>query len=113
VDDDVMISVDPHKASNTAAVMDPATKVVIASQRFANTPAGYRQLDLVAQEAFGAFAADRDAYDDVASVDEWIVLTTSGTLRLREFYASHPGLAALIQATATRDRDREKVRAPR
>jgi hypothetical protein len=44
VDDDVMISVDPHKASNTAAVMDPVTKVVIASQRFANTSAGYRQL---------------------------------------------------------------------
>jgi len=44
VDDDVMISVDPHKASNTAAVMDPVTKVVIASQRFANTPDGYRQL---------------------------------------------------------------------
>jgi transposase len=44
VDDDVMISVDPHKASNTAAVMDPVTKIVIASQRFANTAAGYRQL---------------------------------------------------------------------
>lgn len=44
MDDDVMISVDPHKASNTAAVMDPVTKVVIASQRFANTPEGYRQL---------------------------------------------------------------------
>lgn len=44
MDGDVMISVDPHKASNTAAVMDPVTKVVIASQRFANTAAGYRQL---------------------------------------------------------------------
>jgi transposase len=44
VDGDVMISVDPHKASNTAAVMDPVTKIVIASQRFANTAAGYRQL---------------------------------------------------------------------
>jgi TetR/AcrR family transcriptional regulator, tetracycline repressor protein len=63
-------------------------------------------LDLVAQDAFGAFAADRAAYDDVASVDEWIALTRSGTLRLREFYASHQGLAALVQATATRDRDR-------
>jgi TetR/AcrR family transcriptional regulator, tetracycline repressor protein len=63
-------------------------------------------LDLVAREPFGAFAADRDAYDDVASVDEWIALTTSGSLRLRDFYASHPGLAALVQATATRDRDR-------
>jgi TetR/AcrR family tetracycline transcriptional repressor len=63
-------------------------------------------LDLVAREAFGTFATDRDAYDDVASVDEWIALTTSGTLRLRDFYASHPGLAALVQATATPDRDR-------
>lgn len=41
--DDVRITVDPHKASNTA-VMDPDTKIVIASQRFANTTAGYRQL---------------------------------------------------------------------
>jgi hypothetical protein len=33
VDDDVMISVDPHKASNTLAVMDPVTKTVIARGR--------------------------------------------------------------------------------
>lgn len=63
-------------------------------------------LDLVAQEAFAAFAADREAYDNVASVDEWIAQTVSGTLRLREFYASHPGLAALVVETAARDRDR-------
>lgn len=44
MNDDVMISVDPHKASNTAAVMDPTTKIVIASRRFANTGTGYRQL---------------------------------------------------------------------
>jgi transposase len=44
VDDDVMISVDPHKASNTAAVMDPVTRVVVARQRFANTVDGYRDL---------------------------------------------------------------------
>ncbi len=44
MDDDVMICVDPHKASNTAVVMDPVTKIVIASQRFANTAAGYYQL---------------------------------------------------------------------
>jgi transposase len=44
MDDGVMISVDPHKASNTAAVLDPVTKVVIAGARFANTVAGYRQL---------------------------------------------------------------------
>ncbi len=42
--DDVMISVDPHKASNTLAVMDPVTKTVIARQRFANTAVGYRRL---------------------------------------------------------------------
>ena len=62
-------------------------------------------LDLVAREPFGTFTTDRDAYDEVASVDEWIALTSSGTLRLRDFYASHPGLAALVQATATPDRD--------
>ena len=44
VDDDVMISVDPHKASNTLALMDPVTKTVLAGQRFANTNAGYRRL---------------------------------------------------------------------
>ena len=42
--DDVMISVDPHKASNTLAVMDPVTKTVIARQRFMNTAVGYRRL---------------------------------------------------------------------
>ena len=62
-------------------------------------------LDLVAQDGFGEFAADWDAYGEVGSVDEWIALTRSGNLRLREFYSAHPGLAALIQATATRDRD--------
>jgi hypothetical protein len=37
VNDDVIIAVDPHKASNTAAVLDPVTKTVIESARFANT----------------------------------------------------------------------------
>jgi transposase len=44
MDGDVMISVDPHKASNTAVVMDPITRVVVASQRFANSAAGYQRL---------------------------------------------------------------------
>ena len=44
VGEDVMISVDSHKASNTLAVMDPVTKAVIARQRFANTVGGYRRL---------------------------------------------------------------------
>jgi transposase len=42
--DDVMIAVDPHKASNTAAVLDPVSKTVIEAARFANTMDGYAQL---------------------------------------------------------------------
>jgi transposase len=44
VSDDVMIAVDPHKASNTAAVLDPVTKTVIESARFASSEEGFRQL---------------------------------------------------------------------
>ncbi len=39
-----MIAVDPHKASNTAAVLDPVTKTLVESARFANTADGYVQL---------------------------------------------------------------------
>lgn len=39
--DDVMIAVDPHKASNTAAVLDPVTKTLIETARFASTDEGY------------------------------------------------------------------------
>ena len=42
--DDVMIAVDPHKASNTAAVLDPVTRTLIESARFANSADGYQQL---------------------------------------------------------------------
>ena len=42
--DDVMIAVDPHKASNTAAVLDPVTRTLIESARFANSTDGYEQL---------------------------------------------------------------------
>jgi transposase len=42
--DDVMIAVDPHKASNTAAILDPVSKTVIEAARFANTTDGYGQL---------------------------------------------------------------------
>src|SRR5256885_2942716 len=44
VSDEVLIPVDPHKASNTAAVLDPVSKTVIESARFANTIDGYGQL---------------------------------------------------------------------
>lgn len=42
--DDVMIAVDPHKASNTAAVLDPVTKTLIETARFASTDEGYARL---------------------------------------------------------------------
>jgi len=41
---DVLISVDPHKASNTLAVLDPVTKTPIEEARFANSTMGYRDL---------------------------------------------------------------------
>lgn len=44
MNDDVMIAVDPHKASNTAAVLDPVTKTLIESARFANSAEGYERL---------------------------------------------------------------------
>jgi transposase len=44
VSDGVMIAVDPHKASNTAAVLDPVSKAPVESARFANTQDGYAQL---------------------------------------------------------------------
>jgi transposase len=44
MDDDVMIAVDPHKASNTAAVLDPVSKTVIDSARFTNSEDGYTKL---------------------------------------------------------------------
>jgi hypothetical protein len=44
LNDVVMIAVDPHKASNTAAVLDPVTKTLIESARIANTMDGYAQL---------------------------------------------------------------------
>jgi transposase len=48
VSDDVMIAMDPHKASNTAAVLDPVTKTLIESARFANSEHGYAQLTVFA-----------------------------------------------------------------
>jgi len=50
--DDVMIAVDPHKASNTAAVLDPVTRTLIETARFANSDEGYGRL--AASPAVGA-----------------------------------------------------------
>jgi transposase len=44
LNDDLMIAVDPHKASNTAAVLDPVTKTLIESARFPNNAGGYEEL---------------------------------------------------------------------
>lgn len=44
MDDQVLLSVDPHKASTTVAVLDPLTRTPIETARFANTTEGYRQL---------------------------------------------------------------------
>jgi transposase len=44
LNDVVMIAVDPHKASNTAAVLDPVTKTLIERARFASAMDGYAQL---------------------------------------------------------------------
>ena len=44
MDGEVLISVDPHKASSTLAVFDPVTRTAIDGARFANTKDGYREL---------------------------------------------------------------------
>jgi transposase len=44
VNDDVLIAVDPHKAHNTLAVIDPATKTAVADAEFANSMEGYGQM---------------------------------------------------------------------
>jgi transposase len=46
---DVLIAVDPHKASNTAAVLDPVTKTLIEAARFANSVDGYERLAVFAR----------------------------------------------------------------
>jgi len=44
VSDDVMIAVDPRKASTSSVVLDPVTKTVIETARFANSDEGYARL---------------------------------------------------------------------
>ena len=62
-------------------------------------------LALVAANAFGDFGRERAAYARVDSLDEWLRITARGTLRLRAFYAEHPGLAGVMQASARPGRD--------
>ena len=44
MNDDVLIAVDPHKAHNTLAVIDPTTRTVVANAEFANSVDGYGQM---------------------------------------------------------------------
>lgn len=93
--------------------VDGLTMRAVAERLHVRAPSLYHHvhnkselLDLVARNAFDRFTADTTAYGEVRTVDEWIELTRSGSLELRAFYADHPGLAGLIQAKATPDRDR-------
>ncbi|MFF0270491.1 TetR/AcrR family transcriptional regulator [Kribbella sp. NPDC004536] len=95
------------------AGVDGLTMRAVAERLHVRAPSLYHHvhnkselLDLVARNAFDQFTADTTAYDQLRTVDEWIELTRSGSLELRRFYAEHPGLAGLIQAKATPDRDR-------
>jgi hypothetical protein len=51
VSDDVMIAVDPHKASNTAAVLDPVSKTLIGSA-VRRGSAVYRYVSVTTWSAF-------------------------------------------------------------
>ena len=104
---------DAALAAIRATGVDGLTMRAVAERLHVRAPSLYHHvhnkadlLDLVARNAFDRFAADKTAYDEVRSVDEWIALTKSGALELRAFYADHPGLAGLIQSKATPDRDR-------
>ncbi len=44
MNDEVIIGIDPHKGSNTAAVIDPVSRAAVEVARFANTADGYGQL---------------------------------------------------------------------
>jgi transposase len=44
VKDGVLIAVDPHKAHNALAVLDPSTRTVVAEAEFANSHDGHRQM---------------------------------------------------------------------
>lgn len=104
--------VDAALAIIRAAGVDGLTMRGVAERLGVRAPTLYHHvhnkaelLDLVARNAFDQFVEDDAAYGRLTSIDEWIALTRSGSLEFRAFYADHPGLAALMQAKATPDRD--------
>ena len=75
-----MIAVDPHKAGNTAAVLDPVPETLIESARFANTTDGYAQLRAFAGRwsqrrwaVEGCFGAGRSLAQRLAADGEMVL----------------------------------------
>ena len=95
--DDVMIAVDPHKASNTAAVLDPVSKTVIESARFANTMDGYAQLTAFAGrwsqrrwEVEGCFGAGRSLAQRLVADGEMVLdVPAKLAARVRVYSCGH------------------------
>lgn len=57
-------------------------------------------LDLISAEMFRSVERTPDAYDRVASLDEWSAVLRKDVLRLRRLYAEHPGLARCVMESA-------------
>lgn len=57
-------------------------------------------LDLISAEMFRSVERAPDAYDRVASLDEWSAALREDVLRLRRLYADHPGLARSVIESA-------------
>ena len=92
-----MIAVDPHKASNTAAVLDPVSKTVIEAARFANTIDCHVQLTAFASRwaqrrwaAGGCFGAGRSLAQRLVADGE-LVLDVPAKLaaRVRVYSRGH------------------------
>ena len=98
--DDVMISVDPHKASNTGAVTDSATKVVIASRRFANTTEGYLELRRFSERWQRRRWAVEGCHGAGRSLAQRLVTTASWSLTCRPSW--RPGCGSTRKGTAAR-----------
>ena len=79
---------------------------VRAPSRYHHVRDKHAMLQLVAAQALAAFDGDRVAYGLVKDLEDWVDLTADGSKRLRRHYLAHPGLAALMQATADADRHR-------
>lgn len=64
-------------------------------------------LSVVAKHAFATYGPQVEGYEQARSLDDWIAVTRSFAVASREFYLAHPGLAAVVLAETTPNRDRE------